>query len=71
MSAPVLAPPAAGAEALERLEAALLRSPSLVWPLPSPAASCPVELPLHGRPEQADGPEALMTLYRTHGVCCR
>ena len=71
MSAPVMPPPAAGADRLERLEAAFLRSPSLVWPLPSPAAPCPVELPVRGTSEQADGPEALMTKYRTHGVCCR
>ena len=71
MSAPVMAPPAAGTERLERLEAAFLRSPSPTWPLPSPATPSPVELPLCGTPEQADGPEALMTKYRTHGVCCR
>ena len=70
MSAPVMAPPAV-AEELDRLEAAFLRSPSLDWPLPSPLTPGSVELPLRGTPEEADGPEALMTTYRTHGVCCR
>jgi hypothetical protein len=58
-------------EELERLEAAFLRSPSLDWPLPSPAEPGSVELPPRRTPEETDGPEALMTKYRTFGACCR
>ena len=72
MSAPVMPPPAAGAERLERLEAAFLRSPSLdVAAAVAGHAEPPSSCRLRGTPEQADGPEALMTKYSTHGVCCR
>ena len=56
MSAPVMPPPAAEAERLDRLEAAFLRSPSPTWPLPSPATPSPVELPCAGLPSRPTAP---------------
>ena len=69
MSAPVMPPPAPEAERLEQLEAAFLRSPSATWPLPSPDAAIPVQVPLESS-EQA-GPEARVSRYNTYGLCCK
>jgi hypothetical protein len=70
MSAPVMPAPACEAERLEQLEAAFLRSPSLTWPLPSPDAAVPVEVPLESS-EQLAGSEARVSRYNTYGLCCK
>lgn len=70
MSAPVLSPPPGVSDRLEELEAALLLSPSPTWPVPSPAAPAPVEMPLESD-EQLGGPEQRISRYNTYGLCCR
>ena len=71
MSVPVMLPPDREAERLEELEAAFLRSPSSTWPLASPATAVTVELPVRGTPDEPGGPDAWVSQYRTHGLCCK
>ena len=68
MSTAVMLSHTSDAERLEDLEAAFLRSPSSEWPASTAAIA---ELGVQAIFEPLDGPEAWVSQYRTHTLCCK